>query len=230
MKKLTLIALVLCVIGCKRDSISPDVKIMRVTMSGGIHQTFEYDSQGRLTRENEFYSCTVTPMNEHLYNYKEGKLEKVTSVIRSLYSSTAAFCDPAKGEKMQQIFSYDNSGRISKVAGLNSITEYIYNQQGFLSKKLYGAGSNKSSEYFYDSSGNVIKQITPEGSVTEYEYDNAPNPFYFHRPGALTPFTMSRNNIIKGKGASNFTRQFEYKSGRPVKVLEDNGQTYEYHY
>lgn len=230
MKKLILLSLVLCILACKKDSIATGAKILSVTVNGTTHQSFEYDQKDRLVREKEFYSCTVTPMNEYVYTYKDNKLEKVNSILRNLYSSTASFCDPSKGVKFEEVFFYDNSGRISKVVRPGTTTEYIYNQQGFLSKQLYGGSSNKFSEYFYDSRGNVIKQIDPGGNITEYEYDSAPNPFYQHRPGTGTPFTISLNNIIRGKGASNFVRKLEYKSNMVVKVLEDNGLTYEYHY
>ena len=230
MKKLILFAFVFCILACKKDSISTGAKILRVTVSGKTHQSFEYDEGKRLVSEKEYFSCTVSPENEYVYTYKDNRLEKVNSVLRSLYSSTAAMCDPTKGLQSEEVFSYDNSGRISKVIRPTSTTEYVYNQQGFLSKKLIGAGTNNFYEYFYDPNGNVIKEIDPQGNVTEYEYDSAPNPFYQHRPNTATPFTISPNNIIKGKGASNFVRKFEYKSNMPVKVLEDNGLTYEYHY
>jgi YD repeat-containing protein len=169
-------------------------------------------------------------MDEYVYSYKDGRLEKVNSVVRGLYSSMAAMCDPASGLHTEEVFSYDNSGRISKVTRPASTTDYIYNQQGFLSKRLIGSGTNNSFEYVYDSKGNVIKETDPQGRITEYEYDSAPNPFYQHRPNLATPFTVSPNNIIKVKGAGSFVRKFEYKSNMPVRVLEDNGLTYEYHY
>ena len=230
MKKLILFGFVLCAWACKKDSISSDSKLISVTVSGKTHQSFEYNQAGNLIRENEFYHCTATPVNEFVYTYKNNKIEKINTVIRGIYSSLSAMCDPSKGMLAEDIFLYNSSGSVSKIVRTTHTTEFIYNQQGFLSKVLYGGGSNKFSEYFYDSRGNMIKQISPEGQVTEYEYDSAPNPFYQHRPNVATAFLISPNNIIKGKGASNFVRKFEYKSNRPVKVLEDNGQTYEYHY
>lgn len=230
MKNLILLVFILCSFACKKDSLSINNKIVSVTVEGKIHQTFEYDAKGRLTWEKEFFLCTTNPMNEYIYTYKDDKLLKVNSTIRNHFSSTIAACDPTKGMQTEEFFAYDSSGKIEKVVRPLSTTDYVYNQQGLVSKKFIGGGTNKFNEYFYDSRGNVIKHIDAVGNVTEFEYDSSPNPFYNHRSNIGTAFTMSPNNIIKGKGTSNFVRRFEYKSNMPVKVLEDNGLTYEYHY
>ncbi len=228
MNKLILFAFAFCILGCKKDSVSPGSRIVSVTVNGKTHQTFEYDVKGRLLWEKEYFSCTTTPMNEYIYTYEDNRLLKVNSTVRTYYSSVV--CDPAKGFSTEEFIGYDNSGKIIKVVRPAGTTDYVYNQQGLVFKKLLGGGINKLYEYYYDSRGNVIKEIDAVGHVTEFEFDSSPNPFYEHRSNVGTPFTMSPNNIIKGKGANNFVRKFEYKSNMPVKVVEDNGQTYEYHY
>lgn len=234
MKKIIFIFLILAIAACKKDSQgpAPGDKIFRVTVDGKISVSFEYDEKNRLVKESNYGFCTSNPQDEFFYSYKDNRLSKINSVIRGLYSSLAALCDPSSGLRTEEIFSYDNAGRISKVTRENSVSEYIYNRRGFLEKKII-VGTIRSLEYVYvhDFKGNVIKEIDPEGNITEYEYDAAPNPFYLHKPGVTTPFSMSPNNIIAGKGRVKFVRKFKYnRNNIPVEVLEDNGLTYIYHY
>lgn len=155
--------------------------------------------------------------------------------MRSYFSSTLAICDPLKGVQSEETFVYDEKGRISKVNRVGSVSEYIYNQAGFIERAIITGGTSSIVyQYEYDSRGNVIKETDPQGFFAEYEYDNKKNPFYYikARPGTLTPFNLSPNNVTKRKAGSNYyVRKFEYNSeGYPSKVLENSNETHIYIY
>lgn len=229
------LSLLFAIAACKKDENSQKTLLLKeVTLSGKINQSFEYDENSQLLKENFFGLCTSNPQDEYEYTYENKKLTKVGSVMRSYFSSTLAMCDPLKGVKSEETFVYDEKGRISKVNRANSVTEYFYNQQGFIERAIItGGASSIVYRYEHDSRGNVIKETDPQGFVAEYEFDNKKNPLYYikSRPGTPTPFNLSPNNVIKRKAGSNYVRKFEYNSeGYPSKVVEDNGETYVYIY
>ncbi len=234
MKKVISIVFILFFGACKKDSPvpAPGDKIFKVTVDGKISGTFEYDEKNRLVKESNYGFCTANPQDEYFYSYKDNRLEKTNSVIRSIYSSLAAICNPLSGLRTEEVFSYDSRGRISRVKRANSVTEFIYSPRGFIEKEIIiGTANNLVYVFAHDFKGNVIKETDPQGNVTEYEYDAAPNPFYLHKPGVTSPFSMSPNNIIAGKGRGKFVRKFKYnRNNIPVEVLDDNGLTYIYHY
>ena len=234
---ITILSLILFLTACKKDRVSdPAAQLLTTVMVGNkIHESFEYNEQGQLIKESSFGMCTATPQDESVYTYQNNRIDNIKSVTRSIYSSLSSMCDPATGYQFQQSLTYDSRGRISSLTTTNSVVEYIYNQEGFVQKKVITDGANSLTyQYIYDSRGNVITEIDPQGNIQEFEYDNKINPYYHSkiRVGTLTPFTMSPNNIIKGNGASgSFVRKFKYDSrGLPAEVLEDNGQTYLYMY
>ncbi|MES2734026.1 MAG: hypothetical protein V4714_19920 [Bacteroidota bacterium] len=232
---LTLLLFVVC-FGCKPEAIdkaNPTVLLREISVNGKTDQIFEYDGVV-LTKEKSFGVCDKNPTDEVAYLYQNDKLSQLSTITRALYSNSAAQCDPATGLHLDETYEYDNQNRIIKVTRITSYTEYYYNANGKVEKQiLYGGSSPAVSTFTYDSKGNLIQTTDPSGNTTQYQYDDKINPFYVinQRPGWISAFNISPNNVIQATGSDNFTRKFEYNAeGLPSQLLDSNGLTYTYHY
>ena len=216
---------------CSKDTAGPgDSMLESITVDGKINERFLYNSDRKLEKFERFAHCTTSPMDEEQYHYEVGKLVKISSVSRSLYSSSFASCDPSTGVRNDQVFTYDNQGRLTKVTTANSYRDFYYNSAGRIEKQVIGGNSQHSYFYEYDARGNVTRYTDNTGMVTQYEYDNKTNPFYLAKlsPGTLIAFFMSPNNVVKGSGNGTvyFTRQFTYNSnGLPATLIESTSST-----
>ena len=244
MKNLAIILLIAISFGCKKESAGPNgpsvqgKKLISITTNNKLNHSFQYEKD-LLVKENFFSFCETNPTEEFSYEYQNSKLSMIKTTSRMMYSSTAALCNPSLGLKAEEIFEYNNAGKIMKVtrkteSAVGSTTEYFYNSKGLIEKEILLWGPNSLTTTFeYDSKGNLIKQIDPDGQIAYYEYDNKINPYYLinQRPAWISAFNKSPNNVIKATGRYNFTRTFKYDAeGYPTEVSEDNGFTYKYNY
>ena len=237
MKNLVPFLLLIVVSGCKKEQLAgpgDPFLIREITVNGKTDQVFEYNAENLLVKENVFSLCENNPSDELRYTYVNGRVDKMNSVIRSLYSSTESICNPATGIHHELSFEYDDQQRISRVIQSGSVTEFAYNAAGFIEKQTIGYnGSAYVFTYEYDGNGNIIRETDSEGKTTFYEYDNGKNPFYLigQRPAFVSPFNKSPNNVIKATGNQQFERQLTYNAdGLPAQVTETNGLIYVYHY
>lgn len=238
MKNLAVLLLLTLFLACKKEQINgpgnPEILLRETTVNGKTDQSFEYDSNNRLVKENSFSICENNPSDEYLYQYENGKIHKMSSVLRSLYSSTETICNPAAGVHFDALFEYDVQGRISKVVHSGSASVFSYNAAGFIEKQTITSDNGESIfTYEHDASGNIVRETDAQGNVTEYEYDTRKNPFFLmqQKPAFITPFNQSPNNVVKATGNTNFERAFEYNAdGFPTQVKETNGLTYLYIY
>lgn len=237
MRPLLLIAAVLLLASCSKESAETKNQLLKnITVNGAISQSFEYDPAGKLVKEN-YYSFCTTPTDEFTHTYKsDNMLLKTASVIRSLYSSSAALCDPASGIHSADLFEYDDRQRVKKIIRENSITTYTYNNRGLIEKAEHSNGTAIGfSTYQYDSNNNLVEEYGSQGTnTTRYEFDSRINPLYNikSRPGIITAFNASPNNVVKIiSGSSTQSIRYEYDAaGFPVKMFDPNGSTYLYHY
>lgn len=236
MKHIVILLLVtITIFSCTKESGTNETLLSKITVNGKVNERFVYNNSGQLIKD-EFYSFCSTPTDEHFYSYRNSRVDSVNSVIRSIYSSTAAHCDPSAGLHQYAAFEYDNDGRISKVKRENSTTTYAYNAKGQIEQQvLNGGGSNYISTYKYDNSGNLVEVTDGQGNIMQYEFDNKLNPYFFMKrnPEIITAFYISPNNVVKVKSPGNpgVEIRYEYNLQRlPVKMFDSNGQTYEYVY
>lgn len=242
MKNLAIVLLIAISLGCKKESADPQTtsgkKLINITLNNKPYITFEFQ-KGLLVKENSFTFCETNPTDEFTYEYADGKLSKLKTTTRSIYSSISALCNPALGLKGEEVFVYNNQGKIVKVArSMDSFsgttTDYAYDSKGFIVKQTILGGQNSLiSTFEYDSKGNLIKETDADGLVAYYEYDDKINPYYLinQRPAWVSAFNKSPNNVIKATGRYNFQRTFKYDTdGYPTEVSEDNGFTYKYNY
>lgn len=156
--------------------------------------------------------------------------------MRSLYSSSAANCNPALGVKSEESFVYDGAGRVVRTNRSNSYSLYSYSPQGrIVSETNYDQNGNPvaTTTYKYDSRGNLVEQSGPSVFM-QFEYDDKVNPMHLmkQKPSYISAFTTSPNNVIKGTTGFGGTWQriiLEYRNDMPVRVSE-NGVEYEYIY
>ena len=224
-------------IGCNKEDGQNNSKVLlsRIMVNDKVYQSFEYNNMGQLVKEKFYGTCEQNPADEYMYLYKGSKIDTLRSVIRSIYSSTSAICNPAMGVQYLAVFEYDNQGRINKIIKGNNTTSFIYNTQGFIEKQIIsGGGNNYVSTYKYDAKGNLTEQTDGQGNVTGYEYDSKRNPYYLIRqhPDIITAFVVSQNNVVKinFQGGSHIIK-YEYNAlNLPVKMFDSNGSTYQFVY
>jgi YD repeat-containing protein len=210
--------------------------LREIRMNNKVYQRFIYE-QSQLTTEQYFGSvCTENPVDVFGYVYQQGQLISLQTTLRSIYSSTSSMCNPDLGIKSEDRFEYDVQGRLIKTIREASYTSYVYNNRGLVEKQTVhfpGSTSVGTTSFRYDSRGNITEMEDSDGSVTQYEYDNKPNPFYLinHRPGWISAFNRSPNNVINASGKHTFERSINYHTdGLPKQVLESNGIYYTYYY
>ncbi len=234
MRKIACFILLIAFLGCKKDKYESTHRLKEIKTGSQTYSTFEYDN-GLLTKENSYFFCTV-PADEHVYVYQAGRLSKIQSTLRSLYSSTTAICNPAAGQQSEEQYEYDNFGRLSRISRQATYTLFTYNSRNQVEKMevfnnagvLFNSGS-----YEYDIRGNLVKEINFQGLESLYEYDKKLNPFYLmkQKPGWISPFNTSPNNVIRSTNAwGGFQRTIKtYWNDLPL-VVEENGVEYTYVY
>ena len=238
MKKLFVLSIMVMGLGCANPSAEPTPvangkKMIALTANNKPNLKLEYD-KGLLIKENSFFICETNPTDEYAYEYKNGRIAKLITTLRSLYSSTTALCNPAAGIKSEEIFEYNSQGQLAKVIRTNTTTEYTYNAKGQVEKQaVISSGKSVITTFEYDTRGNLIKETDAGGLSVYYTYDDKINPYYRmnQRPQWISAFNKSPNNVIKATGRVNFERSFKYDiEGYPTEVDEDNGVTYKYEY
>jgi hypothetical protein len=234
MPKIICFLLLIAFLGCKKDKDGSGLRLKAITANNATTQTFEYQN-GLLTKENHYMFCSV-PSDEHVYVYQDSRLVKIQSTIRSYYSSTTAICDPAAGQHMEDQYEYDILGRLSRINRQASYTLFTYNSRDLVEKvELFNTAGTlvNSGTYVYDLRGNLVKETDFQGMETLYEYDNKMNPFYLmkQKPGWISAFNTSPNNVIRGTNAwGGFVRNIKtYWNDLPLTV-EENGVEYTYVY
>lgn len=230
------ILIILLGIGCTKETDQHKSLLSRITLNGKTYEAFEYNSSGRLSTDKFYGMCDQNPSDEYVYLYKANRVDTLKSVVRSIYSSTTAICNPATGIRSIVLFEYDAQGRTTKIKRDNSVITFVYNAKGLIEKQINTASSGASltSTYKYDSRDNLVEQNDGQGNISSYEFDNKINPYYLikHNPHIITAFIVSPNNVVKVNysGGSHLI-SYEYNSaGLPVKMLDSNGQTYLFEY
>jgi hypothetical protein len=218
------------------QKIPSGARLVQVQVDSQVEQTFEYSSD-RLTKEFFFdTSCPANPADQFVYIYRNDRLNKLEMNLRGFYSSASIPCKSKSEKLFEEFFTYDDRGRITKIARKNSYSLFEYNENHLVAKELLylSNGTPRGWKIFdYDPKGNLIRETDSDGNKTEYEYDNNPNPFYSmsQRPQWISPFNKSPNNVIRAIGTTKFERTLTYNTeGFPIEILEADGKVYTYRY
>lgn len=238
MKKPVILALVVLSLSCAKESVNnrPDgqsKRMVALTANNKPNLKLEYNNN-LLVKETSFDVCETNPTFEFTYEYQNGRIYKVASNMRGIYSSAIGNCEPVEGVKSEQVFQYNSKGQLEKAITSASTTEYTYNSKGLVEKQaIVSSAGSLISTFEYDIKGNLIKETDGSERITQYSYDDKVNPYYLanQRPQWISAFNKSPNNVIKAKGAISFVRSFKYdRDGYPTEVYEDNGVTYKFEY
>lgn len=236
MKNLALILLTIFALACNKSTTPTPIvgkRLTSITRENKPYLTFEYQKD-LLVKENYYSFCENNPADEFTYEYKGGQLSKIRTTMRSIYSSMTALCNPEGGMKLEEAFTYNSKGQITKIFKSDSNIEFEYNARGLVTKQTITGGSTPmESTYEYDSRGNIIKEKNFYGGTTYYTYDDKINPYYTinQRPNWISAFNKSPNNVLKATGSYTFERSYKYDAdGYPTEIKEDNGFTYKYNY
>jgi len=220
----------------KENEQESQLRLRKITVNGKTHENFEYTDNGQLKKDDSYGFCTV-PSDEFTYVYKNKRLDSIKSILRGLYSSSAAVCNPLMGFHSYAAFEYDNQGRINKIKKENSTTEYAYNSSAQVEKQtINGGGANLYvSTFKYDIKGNLIETTDGQGNITHYEFDDKKNPYFLmkRKPDVLIAFYVSPNNVVKiiPSGGAAVEIRYEYNLlDLPAKMFDPNGLTYTFVY
>lgn len=226
------------VLGCKKDAADggAGTRLRFIKTAGKTYQSFEYNSNNLLVKEAWFGMCETTPADEFFYSYTGDRLDTITSVIRSLYSSTSFICDPTKGLRSYSVAAYDAQNRIAQFSrSMGDTRTYQYNAQGFIVQQIirYSGSSNLTLTYTRDAAGNIIEATDGQGNTTRYEFDAKINPYYTIKKGTdvITAFNNSPNNVVKIISATgSSTISYKYNSQNLPVEMRDNGTVYQFVY
>lgn len=210
--------------------------LRQIVVQDKLYQSFEYKS-GLLAKEQHFgFTCQDTPVDAFVYHYQNNRLVALKSTLRSLYSSTSAICDPAQGLASEEQYTYEPQGKMVRVNRANSYLLFDYNAEGRIERQAFYASdgtTGNATTFRYDARGNIVEETDGSGQTTTYTYDENPNPLFLmkQRPGWISPYNKSPNNVIRASGKMQWERTFGYlPNGLPETVLETNGLLYKYIY
>jgi YD repeat-containing protein len=209
--------------------------LQEIKANNVTNQTFEY-SNGFLIKEKQYFAFCSTPVDEYVYTYQNGKLSKLHSTLRSMYSSTTALCNPAMGIQQEEQYEYDNKDRLVKVIRPSGYSTFEYNTQGHVAKQIIYLSNGTITQsliFSYDSRGNIVKEVNSQGNETNYQYDNKKNPFYYikQKPGWISAFNTSPNNVIKATSTSGgFERKIVQYINNFPQIVEESGVSFTFIY
>jgi YD repeat-containing protein len=235
-KGLFFLIVIAFIAGCRKDKDSGSgLKLREIKADNEIYSSFEYND-GRLVKENRFFSFCTNPVDEYEYVYQSGRLSQVKTTMRSFYSSITTICNPAAGIRADHNYQYDVQGRISRVSNPQTYIDFEYNSNGQVTRQIFYDDNNlpyDTIDLTYDIRGNIIMEAHIGGPVNTYEYDNKTNPFYKMKqnPMWISGYNASPNNVIKAV-ANGYTYErniIAYTDNMPYKINE-NGVIYTYVY
>ena len=180
----------------------------------GIKTTYDYDSQGNLTRKTEAVGLPEQRITEYAVNHL-GQLSKETRKGQGGAPDASVS------------YAYDNRGnRVEMTDPLGKTSSYTYDIQGDVSQLTDAAGRIWQAEH--NAAGRLTARIDPLGHRAEVSYDKVGNRIQSKDAlGNLTRFTFNAQNrvtqIINPLGG---TRTSTYDAqGCVIAEINEAGQT-----
>jgi hypothetical protein len=232
-----------------------DVKLKKLLYNGKLFA--EYIYEGDLLSEQKKYLLFNVPGHYQSGTFKRnggflesydvvsaewiGESQYVSDIFKPAYSIkfTAPVNDSIRSVTEENLVFLENFYRV-----------YALDKQGFVTRQEFSERSNTANDftiaYVRNEQHNVSRSVVtyeaqPDApSVTEYVYDDKPNPFFklgIDRNGQLATHSLSPNNIIKetikDANADAYSISYKYQyapNGYPSKVTVVSGnplsQTY----
>ena len=206
--------------------------LLSVTSDLGYQRSFEYDNQGRLTKE---FSNGQTQALTYSYDSVGG----VTITDSTGASQTILLDDRGNGGQIRGVnnqnllFSYDADGNLTNATLPNSSqTGYIYDSKGNLTQQTNLLG--QSTKFTYDTTFNQLTGFTdPKGNGVNYSYDAKSNLTKITYPdGSFQQLGVDAlGNITSAINRRGNTIQYTYNtSGLLTKKQFANGSNVAYSY
>jgi len=256
MKTLLCFLLSLALFSCRNDfTVRPEssgIRLAEVYFGKDKMYEYEYNREGLLAAEKSkwryssySYDHTAGVVSEDIY--EDPGIYSSSSVIAEKSWNRTEWVSPKNTDKVATIrYRFDQDKRMlsstQRVPG--AWIEYIYGESSRITEvKMYFSGKlDGIREYTYDSNGNMIRDehyhILADGTkrlsnVTEYEFDNAKNPYFNISPANVPGEKTNPNNItrkkysITGYPGSDTGYTYTYNSaGYPVSRDQGDFVTY----
>ena len=196
----------------------------RVVYPDGSHESFEYDSRGRLAKRIDALGVVETwgydaQGNETSHVEALGRPEQRTTL--SVYDQWGQLVSRSQGagdgkgpDAVAVSYAYDKQGNVIQATnGMNESVRAAYNSQGLPIEEIDGL--NRSTRLAYDSAGNLTEVTNPLGETVRFGYDAR---------GRRTQFVSAEGGIWRARYNA---------AGRPVEELapgqsEGSGTRIEY--
>lgn len=187
---------------------------------------YKYDELDRL--EGIYVGADKTPkvLNYYdaIYSIPKEKIGRGNSLLEKLgnlkgrLAATISFGEA--GNKVVEIFSYDDYGRIvfqaKEIPGKLQTNEFEYDLQGNLLKKIINTGRERIvKKYEYDGMGRIekIKQENPDRVLTTYNYDEIGHlkfKHFFTNNSYTEQYTYSIRNWLESISSSFYNQELDY--------------------
>ncbi|MBE9160631.1 putative Ig domain-containing protein [Nodosilinea sp. LEGE 06152] len=191
--------------------------LLSITNPDSTHRYFNYDSQGRLTRE-----------------FGDGGAE---SISYSYDTAGGIYVTDAVGNTTKLLLNSSNSANFDSKLGqvrdaLGQTTQFNYDaNQNPISLTLPGGNSYS---YEYDARGNVISQVDPLGRKIEFTYDPTFNRLLSVRDakGNIGTYNYDSQGNLQGiTYADGSSERFSYDStGNLTRSINRRGKDIDYTY
>ena len=158
-------------------SYNADGDVIEFVDSAGEHKTYSYDNEGNVISIEE-KDGSQTSINYDL----NGQISNITkpdgTEIVYEYNQYGQLWKTSHDNwaVTDEIYTYDQYGRVISIETPTEITEYEYDQLGNILRRGPPTSDGGSYIYEYDSLSRLISVTDPNGNITEYEYNQYSQP------------------------------------------------------
>ncbi|BAY22674.1 YD repeat-containing protein [Calothrix sp. NIES-2100] len=223
-----------------------------ITLPGGTHNYFDYDTQGRLIKQNLDGNAEAVT---YTYDFAGGiTVKDTTGNITKLLVNDAGQIgqlQDALGRITQ--YRYDENGNVVRIiAPGNTLSAFTYDSKGNLNSSVDALGQKLEFTYDsnfnklqtledqrgnftnlqYDGGGNVSKIAYADGSIETYSYDTKGNlTVGVNRRGQNIVYSYDSRGLLLSKSyADGTTASFTYDNRGNLLTATDADSSFSYTY
>lgn len=157
-----------------------ELRLTQVLDPQGLTWNYEYDAAGQLALESDFDGR----VQRYTYDAAGRLTQRATPLGDTIRYSRDLFGQVTRKDAAGQItdFSYDTAGRMLRAARPDAVLEWIWDEQGQLSREritTVSAGVDdpgvRELSHTYDGLGRRVRRITPTGVGSTWAYDAVGN-------------------------------------------------------
>lgn len=152
---------------------------VRVVGPNNVHDYFNYDAAGRLTKYTQGYNTAPFKGATNYAYYDDGRLYMVTlpnGVYIKYFYDNAGRLEKVLNSDSGIYYTRDNAGNVTeaarkKVVAGSSVTHRLYQTYDELSRLLSVRNNTNTTSYSYDLNSNVVGVMDAYNRSTVYEHD-----------------------------------------------------------